>query len=103
MELAFTLGVAGWIIAIAGAVVFGVIMQLIGEPASDSEWLLDGVAAFVGAIVASEFIVALQAFGPVVDGLALVPALAGGLIVGGVVTLLARYAGGTFGHSSASA
>ena len=80
---------------------FGVAMQVIGEPTSDFEWMLDGVAAFVGAIVASEFIVAWQAFGPVVDGLALVPALIGGLVLGGLVTVVARVAGGTFGHTSA--
>ena len=43
---------------------------------------MDSVAAAIGALVASEFIVAWQALGPVVDGLALVPALAGGLVVG---------------------
>ena len=103
MELAFNLNLLGWIIAIVGAALFGVAMQAIGEPSSDSEWLLDGVAAFGGAIVASEFVIAWQALGPVVDGLALVPALVGGLVVGGVVTVAARIVGGTLGHSGAAA
>jgi hypothetical protein len=61
------------------------------------EWLVDAIAAGVGAIVASEFIVAWQAYGPMFDGLAIVPALAGGLVVGTIVEVATRLAtGGTY-------
>ena len=50
--------------------------------------LVDGVAAAIGGLIASEFILAWQASGPVFDGLALVPALIGGLLVGIVVEVV---------------
>lgn len=104
MELAIALGIGGWILLIVGAVVFGVVAQSIGEARTGYEWLVDGIAAAFGAIVASEFIVGLQAFAPVWDGLALVPALVGGLILGGVVELATRYVtGGTYSHRPMSA
>ena len=97
VELAITLGLGGWILLILGAVVFGVVAQFIGEANTGYEWLVDGIAAALGAIIASEFIVGLQAFAPVWDGLALVPALVGGVVLGGIVELVTRYAtGGTY-------
>ena len=90
MELAITLGLGGWILLIVGAVVFC-------EANTGYEWLVDGVAAFAGALIASEFIVGMRTFAPVWDGLALVPALVGGLIVGVIVELATRYlTGGTY-------
>lgn len=97
MELAITLGFGGWLLLILGAVVFGVVAQFIGEANTGYEWLVDGIAAAFGAIIASEFIVGLQAFAPVWDGLALVPALVGGVVLGGIVELVTRFAtGGTY-------
>lgn len=97
MELAFTLGFGGWILLIVGAVVFGGLAQFIGEARTGYEWLADAIAAAIGALIGSEFIVAMQAFGPVWDGLALVPALVGGLFVGVIVELATRYVtGGTY-------
>ena len=81
MELAFTLGLFGWIAVILGALVFGVLAQSIGETRTGYEWLIDAIAAGIGAVVASEFIVGWQSFGPMVDGLAVVPALIGGVVV----------------------
>lgn len=104
MELAINLGFGGWILLIVGAVVFGVVAQFIGEARTGYEWLVDGIAAAFGAIIASEFIVGLQAFAPVWDGLALVPALAGGLVLGVIVELATRYlTGGTYTHRPMSA
>lgn len=104
MELAISLGLGGWILVILGALVFGVIAQFIGETRTGYEWLVDGVAAFVGAIVASEFIIAWQTFAPVWDGLALVPALIGALVVGVIVEVATRYVtGGTYMHRPTAA
>ena len=44
--------------------------------------------AAIGGLIASEFILAWQASGPVFDGLALVPALIGDLLVGIVVEVV---------------
>jgi hypothetical protein len=100
VELTITMGLGGAILLIVGALVFGGLMQLIGEPRAGMEWLVVAIAAGIGALVASEFIVAWQAYGPVWDGLALVPALIGGLVVGGIAEVATRYAtGGTYrGH-----
>src|SRR5262245_7021478 len=104
MELAIALGLAGWMIVIVGALLFGVIAQFVGQARSGYEWLIDAVAAGVGAIVASEFIVAWQTVEPVFDGLALIPALIGGLVVGVVVELITRYVtGGTYSNAPSAA
>jgi uncharacterized membrane protein YeaQ/YmgE (transglycosylase-associated protein family) len=104
MELSFSLELGGWFVAIVGALLFGIVAQLIGRANHGYEWFIDGVAAFVGAIVASEFIVAWQTFEPVYQGLALVPALAGGLVVGVIIAVATRWLGGrSYGHSPAAA
>ena len=104
MELSITLGLGGWLVLIAGSLLFGVAAQLIGDTRTGFEWVVDGIAAFVGALVASEFILAWQAAGPVFDGLALVPALIGGLAVGIVVEVATRYlTGGHYTHGARSA
>jgi len=91
MEFAIALGFGGWALLIVGAVIFGVVAQFIGQTRSGFEWVVAGIAAGFGALFASEFIVAWQAFEPVWDGLALVPALLGGLVVGIVVEVATRY------------
>jgi uncharacterized membrane protein YeaQ/YmgE (transglycosylase-associated protein family) len=104
MELAITLGLGGWVILIAGSLIFGGIAQVVGETHTGYEWLVDAIAASIGALVASEFIVAWQSLGPVVDGLALVPALVGGLVVGLVVEIATRLiTGGHYTHGAMSA
>ena len=91
MELAISLGIGGWLVLLAGALLFGVLAQLIGETRTGYEWLVDGIAAAVGALVASEFIISARTWEPVWDGLALVPALIGGIVVGVVIELATRY------------
>jgi uncharacterized membrane protein YeaQ/YmgE (transglycosylase-associated protein family) len=104
MELSIVLGFGGWLVLIAGSLLFGVAAQLIGDTRTGYEWLVDGIGAFVGALVASEFILAWQSAGPVVDGLALIPALIGGLAVGFVVEVATRYlTGGHYTHGAMSA
>jgi uncharacterized membrane protein YeaQ/YmgE (transglycosylase-associated protein family) len=102
MELASSLGLGGWVILISAAVLFGGMAQFIGDARAGYEWLVDAVAFGIGAIVASEFVIAWQTFEPVVDGLALVPALIGGLVVGAIVEVVTRFAtGGTYSHAAA--
>lgn len=104
MEFAISLGIGGWILLVGGALVLGVIAQFIGAPRTGYEWLITAVAAGVGALFASEFITAWRTFEPVFDGLALVPALVGGLVVGVIADMLTRYStGGTYSGRSLSA
>jgi uncharacterized membrane protein YeaQ/YmgE (transglycosylase-associated protein family) len=104
MEFAIEFGIGAGVLIIAGALVFGIIAQFTGETRTGFEWLADAIGFGIGAVVASEFIVALQATGPVWDGLALVPALIGGLVLGTVVELITRYLthGSYAGHPSAA-
>ena len=104
MEFVFTLGIGGWALLIVGALVFGVVAQFLGETRTGFEWLVDAIGFGIGALVASEFIVAWQTFEPVWDGLAIVPALIGGLVLGIVVEIATRYlTGGTYaGHPTAA-
>jgi uncharacterized membrane protein YeaQ/YmgE (transglycosylase-associated protein family) len=104
MEFAIEMGVLGWVVLIVGALLFGVIAQFVGETRTGFEWLVDAIAAGVGAVVASEFITAWRATGPVFEGLAIVPALIGGLVLGLIVEVATRYAtGGTYAGRPMSA
>jgi uncharacterized membrane protein YeaQ/YmgE (transglycosylase-associated protein family) len=85
-----TLGIWGGIIMIAFAVVLGIVAQMYGEKHSTYEWLITGIAAVVGALVASEYLGTWSAYGPQFDGLAIVPALIGALVVGVIVDFFTR-------------
>lgn len=92
-----SLGLAGWALVLIGAIVVGVVAQLIGEAPFSFEWVVTAIGALLGAVIASELIVGLRAFEPVWDGLALVPALVGGLIAAVVVAVATRYlTGGSY-------
>lgn len=91
MELAMNIGIGGWLILLAGALLFGVVAQFVGETRTGYEWLVDGIAFALGAVIASEFIISLRTFEPVWDNLALVPAVIGGLALGLVVEIATRY------------
>ena len=71
MELSIALGLAGWLVLIVGAALFGIVAQFVGDARSSYEWA---------------------------DGLAIVPALIGGLVVGLVVAVATRLLTG--GHST---
>jgi uncharacterized membrane protein YeaQ/YmgE (transglycosylase-associated protein family) len=97
MEFAIGLGFGGWIVLIVGALVFGAVAQFVGETRTGYEWVVDAIAAGIGALAASEFIVAWRTFEPSLDGLALVPAVIGGLVLGLVIEVATRYVtGGTY-------
>jgi len=100
MEFAIELTLLGWATLIVGGLVFGVIAQLVGETRTGYEWLVDAIAFAIGALVASEFVVAWRGFAPVFEGLAIVPALVGGLVLGLIVEVATRFlTGGRYlGH-----
>lgn len=85
-----TLGIWGAIIMIAFALVLGVAAQMYGDKHSTYEWLITGIAALAGAFVASEYLGTFSAFGPQYDGVALVPALIGAVVVGVIADLFTR-------------
>lgn len=104
MDVAVALGLGGAIVLIVGAIVFGLATQFVGETRAGYEWVVSGLGAGIGAFVASEFVIDWRAFGPVWDGLALAPALIGGLVLGVVVEVATRLVtGGSYLHRPMSA
>ena len=85
MEFTFALGYLGAAVLILGSIAVGILFYLIGDPQFSYEWVATAVGAFIGGFVASEFVIAFQGWEPVYEGVALIPALVGGLIVGGLV------------------
>ena len=103
MEFTFDLGLAGLALLIVGALAFAFVAPMLGKSV-EFEGVVDAVTAFAGAFVASEFVMAWRAFEPVWDGVALIPALVGGLAVGLVADLLMRVVfGGTTSTRAMSA
>jgi len=90
-------GFGGGLIAIVGALLLAAIGQYIGKTAIGYEWIFAAVAALVGAWLGSEAFGTLSTWGPLVDGLYVVPALLGAIVVGGVVDGAVRWVtGGTY-------
>ncbi|HSL77261.1 MAG TPA: hypothetical protein VK867_09960 [Candidatus Limnocylindrales bacterium] len=97
MDFSIDLALGGALVLVIGAIAFGIVAQFVGQTRTGYEWLVVAVAAALGALVASEFIVDWRAFEPVWEGLALVPALIGGLVVGLLVEVATRFmTGGTY-------
>jgi hypothetical protein len=99
MEFTFSMGVWALTALILASLAYGVVVQLIGGASFGYEWLLTAITAGIGAFAVSEFVVGFRNWEPVFDGLAIVPALVSGLIVGGVVAVAARFL--TSGHHGA--
>lgn len=75
----------------------GVIAQFIGETRTGYEWLIAGIAALVGGWLGSEAFGTVSTWGPEVENFFVLPALIGGVVVGGVVDAVVRtLTGGSF-------
>lgn len=104
MEFEISMTGLGWLVLIVGALVIGVVYQLIGMWIADVEmpyeFIVTAIFAFIGGLVAGQFVTAWLTIEPVWEGLPLVPALLGGLITGGVAAIVVRLlTGGTLvGH-----
>jgi uncharacterized membrane protein YeaQ/YmgE (transglycosylase-associated protein family) len=80
--------VIGWIIVIVGALVLGVAAQaLVRTMNLPYRWIVSSIAAFVGAVGASEFL--FPSATPQFEGMAVWPAIVGALVVGAIVDLIA--------------
>jgi uncharacterized membrane protein YeaQ/YmgE (transglycosylase-associated protein family) len=97
MEFAIDFTLLAWAAVLVAAIAFGLIAQFLGRARLGGEWLVDAFAFAIGAILASEFIVAWQTIEPVWEGVALMPALVGGLVLGVIVEVVTRrVTGGTY-------
>jgi uncharacterized membrane protein YeaQ/YmgE (transglycosylase-associated protein family) len=79
------------ILLVVGAIIVGVAAQFIGDVRFSFQWIATGVAALVGGWLGSEALGTLSTWGPVFEGLYVLPAIIGGLVVAFVVDALLRY------------
>ncbi|MBN9391391.1 MAG: hypothetical protein J0I20_25395 [Chloroflexi bacterium] len=79
------MGIWGYLIIVAGALAIGLIAQFIGKAPTMYDWLITAFFAGVAAWVASELLGSVSTWGPEVDGLFVLPALIGGVVVGALV------------------
>ena len=83
------------------ALAIGVIAQFIGDVRVGYEWVATAAAALLGGYLGSEALGQLSTFGPAFEGLYIVPALVGALVVGAVVDALFRYTThGSYTHAA---
>jgi len=97
----WNVGMTAWavIVLIAGAVVIGLVLQYIGDVTNGYEWSVAGLAAIVGGWLGSEALGSLSTWGPEWEGMFVLPALIGAVVVGFVVDPVVRYAtGGSLVH-----
>ena len=93
------MGGVGLLLLVGGALLLGLIVQLIGETRTGYEWLVAGIFAVVGGWLGSESLGSTSTWGIFVDGLYLLPALMGGIVVGGIVDVMVRtMTGGSYVH-----
>jgi hypothetical protein len=80
------------LLLVVGALVIGGAAHVIGEVTLGYEWAITGLAALVGGYLASEAFAGLSTWGPVFEGLYVLPAVIGAIIVGGIVDAIVRMA-----------
>ena len=86
---------------IVGAIVIGVIAQLVGEVRLGWEWAATAAAALVGGYLGSEALGALSTVGPAFEGLYVVTAIVGGIVLGAAVDAILRSSTrGSYMHES---
>ncbi len=87
------------LLLVVGAVLLGAIPQFIGEPRVGYEFVFPIIGALVGGWLGSEAFGTLSTWGAEFEGLFVLPALIGGVILGGIVDIVARYlTGGSYTH-----
>ena len=82
---------------IGGAAVIGIASYFIGEVRAWYEGAITGLAALVGGYLGSEALGSASTWGWEIQGLYVVPALIGAVVVGGIVDVIVRYlTGGSY-------
>ena len=75
---------------LVAAVIVGVVAQFIGEHRRNWEWLAAGVAALVGGYLAGQYIGPATSLGWQWEGLWIVPALIGAVVLAAIVDFVVR-------------
>jgi uncharacterized membrane protein YeaQ/YmgE (transglycosylase-associated protein family) len=101
----WNLGIGAWaaLALVVGGLLLGLLAQSIGEVVAGYEWSLTAVAGIVGGWLGSEAFGSASTWGPEWDGLFIVPAIIGGVVLGVVIDLIARWitGGSLIGHHRA--
>ncbi len=89
------MGIGAFAVVIVAALILGALVQLYLRPKTPYEWVIAGAGAGVGAWLASEitwtqWFTGLTDLGPQFDGLLIIPAVIGGLVLGAIVEGVAR-------------
>lgn len=95
------IGMSGYaaLLLVVGAIVLGALPQFIGDPEIGYEFVFPMVGALIGGWLGSEALGSLSTWGPVFEGLYVLPALIGAIVIGGIVDLAVRYTtGGSYVH-----
>lgn len=77
---------------ILAALIFGALVQFYFTPKTAYEWIITAVGASLGAWFVSEFTWSASNInvGPTWEGLLVIPAVIGGLVLGGLFEVVAR-------------
>jgi|SRR5690348_2728059 len=84
------MGIWAVLLLVAVAIVIGIAAQVISQAGLELEWIVVAIGAGLGGFVASEWLGAASTWGPEVDGLFILPALIGAIVVGVIVDLVFR-------------
>lgn len=75
----------------AGSIFVGLITEAAARRSIGYEWVFAGFGAFLGGLVASEYLGGASDWGPTWSGLQILPAVVGAVISAGFVEALAWY------------
>ncbi|HEY6201765.1 MAG TPA: hypothetical protein VI056_01865 [Candidatus Limnocylindria bacterium] len=83
------MGIGAFAVVIVAALVLGFLAQMFLQPKTPYEWLITGIGAAIGGWLASEitwtrWFTGLTDLGPQWDGLLIVPAVIGGVVIGAI-------------------
>ena len=79
------------VLLVVGALVIGVVAHFIGDVTVPFEWAVTGIFALVGGYLGSEAFGSLSTWGPAIDGLYIVPAIIGAIVLGGIADAVVRF------------
>lgn len=99
--IGWNVGMSGWAVValLAGAVIIGIVLQYVGDVTVGYEWSIAALAAIVGGWLGSEALGALSTWGLLWEGMYVVPAFIGAVVLGFVVDLAVRFVtGGSLVH-----
>ncbi len=88
------------LLLVVGALLISAVPQFIGETTFGFEWIVAAAAVLVGGWIGSEALGAASTWGFAFEGLYVLPALIGGVILGVAVDAITRYTtGGSYTHA----